>query len=97
MYDTNTDIPEENKLLLRDLGQAAKTLLDVGAKEDYAVGMFELALIREALKRTGNNRMHAAKLLGVHRNTLTRKLPVSERACRERYETVDRQYRALRA
>ena len=71
-----TDQPEEIKLLLRDLSQAAKTMLDVGASMEYAVVMFRLQMRREALNRTrsGTSRCHAARILGEHRNTFTRGL-----------------------
>lgn len=80
------ELPEEYKLLLRELRQAARTLLDVGAKMPYALGMFRLQLQLEALARTKDKRLHAAKLLGVHRNTFTRNLDPSLRKCAERYD-----------
>jgi len=96
MYDTNAEVPEEHKLLLRQLKAAASTFLELRTPRAEAMSLFELALVHETLARTKNNRSHAAKLLGVHRNTLTRKLPISERGCRERYDTVNFQSRALR-
>ena len=82
----NDQPSEEHLLLLRDLKQAAKTLLDVNAQMNYALVSFRLCLQHEALKRTDNNRTKAARLLGVHRNTFTRGLPIPERKYRERYD-----------
>lgn len=85
MHEAN--VPgEEHKLLLRDLGQAAKTLLDVGAAIPYSMVMLRLALQREALARCKGNRQRAAAMLGVHRNTFTRNLPPDERRARERFQ-----------
>jgi len=72
----NPEAPEEIKLLLRDLSQAAKTMLDVGASMEYAVAMFRLQMRREAMARTANGHNHcqAARILGEHRNTYVRGL-----------------------
>lgn len=80
------EIGEEHRLLLRDLRQAAKTVLDVGGDQKYGVRMFLLMLQREALDRHGKNRCHAAKALGIHRNTLTRQLPPEDRKAPERFK-----------
>lgn len=90
MQGNANDWPEEHKLLLRDLKQAARTLLDVNAQMNYAMAEFRLVLQHEALRRTKDNRTKAARLLGVHRNTFTRGLPVRERKNRERYEDTRR-------
>ena len=45
-----------------------------GAPEDLNLARMELALIRRALERTRQNRTDAAKLLGISRRTLQRKL-----------------------
>ena len=41
---------------------------------DEAVGEFEKKFIQSALKKTEGNQTKAAKVLGVHRNTLSRKI-----------------------
>lgn len=76
---------EEHKLLLRDLRQAARTVLDVRGKKKFAVGMFLQVLRREALERSGGKRTMAAELVGEHRNSFTRGLPEQERGARERF------------
>lgn len=39
-----------------------------------AVEMVEKAMIEQTLEKTGGNRCEASKLLGIHRNTLQRKM-----------------------
>ena len=41
---------------------------------DEAVSEFERKFIQSALTKTGGNQTKAAKVLGVHRNTLNRKV-----------------------
>ena len=41
---------------------------------DEAVGEFEKKFIQSALQKTEGNQTKAAKVLGVHRNTLSRKI-----------------------
>ena len=41
---------------------------------DEAVGVFEKKFIQTALERTRGNQCKAAEVLGVHRNTLSRKI-----------------------
>ncbi len=49
-----------------------KEIKDMALKE--AVDLFEKQFIEEALARSGGNRLEAAKMLGIHRNTLLKKL-----------------------
>ena len=49
-------------------------LLDSGFFMEQAVELLETGLIGKAMERTKKNRSAAAKLLGIHRNTLQRKL-----------------------
>jgi DNA-binding NtrC family response regulator len=49
-------------------------LMDRGFFLEEAVEILERTLITRALERTGGNRSAASKLLGIHRNTLQRKL-----------------------
>jgi Fis family transcriptional regulator, factor for inversion stimulation protein len=41
---------------------------------DEAVGEFEKRFIKRVLERTNGNQCRAAELLGIHRNTLSRKM-----------------------
>ncbi|HUL15800.1 MAG TPA: helix-turn-helix domain-containing protein [Terriglobales bacterium] len=49
-------------------------MVDKGILFDEAVGEFEKRLIKRALDRTNGNQCQAAKMLGIHRNTLSRKI-----------------------
>lgn len=49
-------------------------LIEGGFFLEEAVEILERTLITRALERTGGNRSAASKLLGIHRNTLQRKL-----------------------
>lgn len=49
-------------------------LMGKGFFLEEAVEILEKTLIQRALERTGGNRCAASKLLGIHRNTLQRKL-----------------------
>jgi DNA-binding NtrC family response regulator len=48
--------------------------MDGGFFLEEAVEFLERTLITRALSRTGGNRSAASKLLGIHRNTLQKKL-----------------------
>ena len=49
-------------------------LMDRGFFLEQAVEILERTLIARTLDRTGGNRSAASKLLGIHRNTLQRKM-----------------------
>ena len=49
-------------------------LLEKGFFMEQAVEILERNLIARAVERTDGNRCEAAKLLGIHRNTLQRKI-----------------------
>jgi DNA-binding NtrC family response regulator len=49
-------------------------LVDRGILLDEAVTEFEKKFIRRALERANGNQSRAAKVLGIHRNTLSRKV-----------------------
>ena len=49
-------------------------LINGGFFLEEAVEILERTFITRALERTGGNRSAASKLLGIHRNTLQRKL-----------------------
>ena len=49
-------------------------MVERGILFDEAVGEFEKKFIRRVLDRTNGNQSRAAKVLGIHRNTLSRKI-----------------------
>jgi Fis family transcriptional regulator, factor for inversion stimulation protein len=49
-------------------------LVEKGILFDEAVGEFEKRFIKQVLERTDGNQCRAAKMLGIHRNTLSRKI-----------------------
>ncbi len=49
-------------------------LMSGGFFMEEAVEILEKTLIERALAKTGGNRSEASKLLGIHRNTLQRKM-----------------------
>jgi DNA-binding NtrC family response regulator len=51
-----------------------KRLLDSHILLDEAVGILERSMIQGTLERTGGKHTAASKLLGIHRNTLQRKI-----------------------
>jgi Fis family transcriptional regulator, factor for inversion stimulation protein len=50
------------------------TMVDRGIRLEEAVTEFEKKFIRRVLEGAKGNQSRAAKLLGIHRNTLSRKL-----------------------
>ncbi len=51
-------------------------MVERGILLEEAVGEFEKKFIKRALERANGNQSRAAKLLGIHRNTLGRKVEV---------------------
>ena len=49
-------------------------MIEHGIVYDDAVVEFEKKFIRKVLEKTNGNRSKAAKALGIHRNTLSRKI-----------------------
>jgi len=49
-------------------------MVERGILLDEAVTEFEKKFIRKALDRTNGNQSRAARVLGIHRNTLSRKV-----------------------
>ncbi len=49
-------------------------MVDRGIQFDEAINEFEKRFIRRALDRSNGNQSRAARLLGIHRNTLSRKI-----------------------
>lgn len=56
------------------IDQLAEQLLDSGFFLEEAVELLEKGLITGALTRTEGNQSEASKILGIHRNTLQRKM-----------------------
>ena len=54
--------------------QVVDRIMEGGLFLEEAVEILERLVITRALDRTGGNRSEASKLLGIHRNTLQRKL-----------------------
>ena len=52
----------------------ADQLLNGGVSLGEATSLLERSMIQAALSRNGNNQSAAARVLGVHRNTLQRKM-----------------------
>lgn len=51
-------------------------MVDRGILFDEAINEFEKRFIRRALDRSNGNQSRAARLLGIHRNTLSRKIEI---------------------
>ena len=49
-------------------------MVDRGILFDEAIGEFEKRFIKRILERADGNQCRAAKMLGIHRNTLSRKI-----------------------
>lgn len=49
-------------------------MVERGILFDEAVSEFEKRFIKRVLDRVEGNQCHAAKILGIHRNTLSRKI-----------------------
>ena len=54
--------------------QIVDRIMDGGLFLEEAVEILERTMITRSLERTGGNRSAASKLLGIHRNTLQRKM-----------------------
>jgi DNA-binding NtrC family response regulator len=69
-----SDLPDEICAALGDVGEADRSVL-IGSAEDLpTLADVERSHIERALRETGGNRTKAAKLLGIPRRTLVRKL-----------------------
>ena len=60
-------------------------MVDRGILFDEAVNEFEKRFIKRALDRSNGNQSRAARLLGIHRNTLSRKIGVYKLDQRNRH------------
>ena len=59
---------------MKTIDELATQLLESGFFMEEAVEFLEKAMIAGALRRTEGNQSEASKTLGIHRNTLTRKM-----------------------
>jgi Fis family transcriptional regulator len=57
-----------------ELEGLVKQMVERGILFDEAVGEFEKRFIKRVLERVEGNQSKAAQLLGIHRNTLSRKI-----------------------
>jgi Fis family transcriptional regulator len=53
-------------------------MVERGILFDEAVGEFEKRFIKRVLERAEGNQSRAAQILGIHRNTLSRKIDTSK-------------------
>jgi DNA-binding NtrC family response regulator len=51
-------------------------LMETGFFMEQAVEIIEKGMIQRAMQRTNSNQSEAAKILGIHRNTLLRKMVI---------------------
>lgn len=51
-------------------------MVERGILFDEAIGEFEKRFIKRVLERSNGNQSRAAEVLGIHRNTLSRKIDV---------------------
>jgi two-component system nitrogen regulation response regulator GlnG len=63
-------------------------MVERGILFDEAVGEFEKRFIKRVLERTEGNQSRAAQILGIHRNTLSRKI--------DEYKLGNRNHRSRR-
>jgi Fis family transcriptional regulator, factor for inversion stimulation protein len=56
------------------LERLVSEMIDRGLRYDEAVGEFERKFIMTALEKNKGNQTKAAKAMGIHRNTLTKRL-----------------------
>jgi DNA-binding protein Fis len=60
-------------------------MVERGILFDEAINEFEKKFIKRVLDRTGGNQSRAARLLGIHRNTLSRKIGIYKLEHRPRH------------
>lgn len=59
---------------MKTIDELVKKALDGGIFLEQAVELLEKCMITEVLSRTAGNQTEASKILGIHRNTLQRKM-----------------------
>jgi DNA-binding NtrC family response regulator len=71
-------------------------LLGNGFFLEEAIELIEKTLIARALERTRGNQTAASKMLGIHRNTLQRKIVQYQLSARQRRKSVSRETGVVR-
>ena len=69
-----TNIPAERVIVKDQLEGLVNQMVERGLYFDEAIGAFEKRFIKRVLDRANGNQSRAAQLLGIHRNTLSRKI-----------------------
>ncbi len=70
-----SDSPQKEQIRLKDRLEAlCIEMLDRGIKFSEALDQFEKTFIIEMVKRNGGNMIRASASLGIHRNTLAKRL-----------------------
>jgi DNA-binding protein Fis len=64
----------ERELVKDQLEGLVSQMVEKGILFEEAIGEFEKRFIRRMLERAHGNQCRAAKMLGIHRNTLSRKI-----------------------
>lgn len=72
--DNKTNIEKVVKRLVKQYFSTIETHTESGYLHDELIQRVEKALIREVLKQTEQNQSQAAKILGVSRTTLRKKM-----------------------
>jgi transcriptional regulator with PAS, ATPase and Fis domain len=75
-----SDLPDAVRAALGDVGEADRSVLIGNAEDLPTLADVEKKHIERALRETGGNQTKAAKLLGIPRRTLVRKLSERRRA-----------------
>jgi Fis family transcriptional regulator len=73
---------QEHAMMKDQLEGLVSQMVERGILFDEAMGEFEKRFIKRALDRTNGNQSRAAQLLGIHRNTLSRKIGQYKLDCR---------------
>ena len=68
----------EGGIVKEKLEQLVAEMVERRIYLEEAVGEFEKRFIQSALKKTEGNQTKAAKVLGLHRNTLSRKITLHQ-------------------
>jgi DNA-binding protein Fis len=71
---TGNRIHSKEKVVKEKLESLVTEMIERRIYLDEALGEFEKSFIQSALTKTGGNQTKAAQVLGVHRNTLNRKI-----------------------
>jgi DNA-binding protein Fis len=77
-----TDGAGRNPLRLKDRLQAiCVDMIDHGILFHEAAGQFEMTFLTEVVRRNDGNLLRAAEVLGIHRNTLAKKIARCKTRC----------------